>query len=639
MTLCMPNAGWIPGQWFDHAPFWWDKNDQNYLEQLDDPRWIGSAARSYNSGTGAQARFRAVHHFEGDIEAGQEYLFLALQAYLDPARDAQADKVFVGLQRMADAGAGVSEGPAYVIEVPGSLQVTDQKFGATGGAVWNTIPTAGGQLTGLGGDKPDIKDRQWLEPTPNSNTSLWAFHLRIPIRSGGGDIDAGGLNLGTFTKGFKLWCWIRVAQGKQDANGNLISVSYYLPRVGAEIEAGNTFPGTAKWETARVGTGGGSCGAGISLASSGITANGGTNLINASLAASELNTFVVRPKNNQITAGIADKTVEAQLRIANWGSQTPIDKAPAGTTDWEVIPFGAGDQWWPLKTTPAGGTVPDGAFGEIDATWNIDPGTAALFVGPNPPRDDHQCILAQLRDSQTNPPAGGGYDYINDSTFNNMNFKKTGSPVKDKVEVSVKGRTPPAGGGSSANLYIFVERSNLPGTIGANEDPNKQPLFTVGDDGLPRYTGDGRRGDFDDLDLTHVDHDVLAAAVPTVRYHVFYPTKVTYKEGGTTHALYEPQTSFGYFVSHAGLAYGWTQTLQPASGVLRDGVQPGTPHKLGDDGDHYTLAVPHDGVVALELVVTPLEEPSKPGGGCLGFLLPFLNWLKKLWNWLKNLWS
>jgi hypothetical protein len=637
MTLCMPNAGWIPGQWFDRAPFWWDKTDEDYLEQLDDPRWIGSAARSYNSGTGAQARFRAVHH----VENGQQYLFLALQAFLDPNRDAQADKVFVGLQRMADAGAGVSQGPAYVIEVPGSLQVIDQKFEPTGGPAWNTIPTGGGQLTSVGGATPDIKDRQWLEQSPTSNTSFWAFHLRIPIRSSGADIDAGGLNLGTFTKGFKLWYWIRVAQGKQVGN-DFISVSYYLPRTGAEIQPGNTFPGTAKWETARVGTGGGSCGAGISLASSDITANGGTNQIKASLSSTELNTFVVRPKNNQIAAGIADGTVEAQLRIANWGSQTPIDKAPAGTTEFEVIPFGAGDVWWPLKTTPPGGTVPDGAFGQIDATWSIDPGTAALFVGANPPRAKHQCIFAQLRDSQTNPPAGGGYDYLNDSTFNNMEFKKTGSPMRDTAEISVKGRKPTTGGGSSAKVYVFVERSNLPGRIAAGENPEKPPLFTIGDDGRPQYTGDRRVvGTVDmrrdaQVDLTHVDHDVLAAAVPTVRYHVFYPTGVTYKEGGKSYALYEPQTSFGYFVSHSGPAYGWTHELlpaSPASGALREGVSAAKPRKLGDDEDHYTIDVPHDGTVALELVLTPLEEPPRPGaGGCLGMLLPFLTWLRKLWK-------
>jgi hypothetical protein len=632
MTLCIPNAGWIPGQWFDHAPFWWDKNDQDYIGQLDDPRWIGSAARSYNSGTGAQARFRTVHHFEGDIEGGQEYLFLALQAYLDPERDAQADKVFVGLQRMADPGAGVSEGPAYVIEVPGSLQVVDHEFDPPGGTVWNTIPAGGGQLTGVGGGVPDIKDRQWLQPTPNGNSSFWAFHLRIPIRSSGSDIDASGLNLGTFTKGFKLWCWIRVAQGKE-VNGELVNVSYYLPRTGAEIQPGNTFPGTAKWETAKVGTGGGSCGAGISLASSDITANGGTNQIKASLSSTELNTFVVRPKNNQITAGIADKTVEAQLRIANWGSQTPVDKAPPNTTEWEVIPFGAGDQWWPLETTPPGGTVPDGAKGEIDATWNIDPGTAALFVGQNPPRDNHQCIFVQLRDSQTNPPASGGYDYVNDSTFNNMEFKQTGSPMRDTAEISVKGRQP-TGSGSSAKVYVFVERSNLPRSIGAKDDPRKPPLFTIGDDGLPHYTSDRR--DFGAVDLTDVDHDELAAAVPTVRYHVFYPTGVTYEEGGKTLALYEPQTSFGHFVSHAGLAYGWTHQLAPASHV-RDGVSAAKPNMLGDDGDHYTIEVPHDGTVAVDLVLTPLEEPS--GGGCLGLLLPFLNWLKKLWNWVRRLWT
>src|SRR5439155_21084951 len=99
---------------------------------------------------------------------------------------------------------------------------------------------------------------------------------------------------------------------------------------------------------------------------------------------------------------IAKGTIEAELRIANWGSQTPIDKAPPGTTEWQVIPFTAtvpapaAGVWWPL--TDIGAPVADGNKGEIDATWVIDQATAALFVGPNPPRDLHQCIFVQLRD-------------------------------------------------------------------------------------------------------------------------------------------------------------------------------------------------------------------------------------------------
>jgi hypothetical protein len=114
-------------------------------------------------------------------------------------------------------------------------------------------------------------------------------------------------------------------------------------------------------------------------------------------------------------------------------------------------------------------------------------------------------------------------------------------------------------------------------------------------------------------------YEDMEAEWPIYRVHVWNDTGETVtEEDGSTRKLLRAQTSYGYLVNHSGELYGWDHQLTGA------GLQEIAPH-------FYRLAVPTEGTAKLKTSIVAHEKPrASSGGGCLGFLLPFLNWIKKL---------
>jgi hypothetical protein len=641
MPTKFPQAGAIPGQFFGQAPNWWNNSDPNnvVVDELDDPRWIGSYNHSYAYGTGDHAAVRFLHHFEGDIEAGTTYLYLSFRAYTDPHPDAQFDRIYLGLHRPARGAVGA--GPAYIVEIdsPASTAVG----GAAPAVAWNTIPPGGGEMTAIGG-APVLHERHWLaDPGAGSNNHPWGINIRIPTTSGGAaDLGALGINLGDLSQGgaFKLWYAIVVDTNQADPNDPNATIAWHFtyPRwatlgrapdfapFDANLVPG--FPSVDTWDDASLGAG---AGTGISLAMSDITCNGGTNQIGASLNHTVTNKFVIKAKNNGITPTIPAGAIQAGVRIANWGSQTPIDKAPAGFETWQAIPFHGTPPAAPTSNPATPTNLAEGADQKIefDFDWVIDQTTARYWVSPPPPPtppapmlDLHQCVLVQLTQvtgSGAPPGPPGGYDFLNDSMYNNMNVKPTASPARQTAEISVRGRPPGAGGpGAPQNVYVFVERMSAPDTI-----PGGQPAGTGN-----RTLGPGGEGEGQAPTLPSTDFDEVARQVPTFRYHTFWRTSMQIRTApGHLVTIYDPQTSFGSFIAHEGPLYGWQHDLVPAT-VDRLGVPPaGRIHRHGPD--QFTFEVPDGGAVLVQSVVTPLEHPPRPKP---------IPWWLRFWRWLVRLW-
>jgi hypothetical protein len=659
--LCFPVAQGVPGQYWGQGPQWWTPGPASALTQLDDPRWRGAVNRSFDNGTGLEAAMRGIYHSDG----GQNYLMLSFQVYTDPDADGLADMVWLGLQR----GGHGSGAPAYIIEMHSPAVVAAHEDSAAPVPSWGTIPDTGGQKTALTlpapHTPPELEARHWLTlPSPAANSYSWALNLRIPLRSGG-EIDETGLNLGNVGDTFAFWFTIIVDHGQVDPNdaSAFIAVPYTFPRLNAGLTGSHlnpVFPQTDHWATAKLG--GAACGSGISLAGSDITANGGTNTIHAVPGATTTNHFKVRPFNNGITAGVDANALQATLRIANWGSQTPIDKAPAGQTDWQEIPFSGTP---PAAPTSAGNVhpknlvaIPNMGHGDLDFDWPIDANTAKYWTDPNPIFAPHQCVFAQLKEV-----GGPGYDFINDSAYNNMNVVPTASPAISAAEFSVKGRPTTVKGGASQKLYVFVQRSAAARPMTAAQ--YKQLLLKERQQ--PREPVAPRPAIQPETELTRVSQpmsDALRAAepvsiaqplatrmlaatshaqieqpavarlagidlgrilqvLPTFKYHAYYSTGIKIR---TTPkrivTLYDPQTSFGYVVAHQGPQFGWSHALTPAA-VRRKGVVALKQQAAPIANDRFAIDIPHGGAVVAYAVITPVLRPPK--------LDPiWLNWFRRL---------
>ena len=651
--LCMPLAQGVPGQYWTQGPQWWTPGPAAQLTQLDDPRWRGAVNRSYDNGTGLEAAFRGIYHVDG----GQTYLMMSFQVYTDPDATGQADLVWLGLQR----GGHGSGAPAYIIKVECPAAVTAIDAGPTGGVQWATVPENGGTETAVVGATPQLEDAHWLTlPGGGNNVYSWALNLRIPVRNGGADIDANGLNLGNIGDTFAFWFTIIVDHGQKDPNdpNAYIAVPYTYPRTMAAgltgLHADPTFPSTANWAKAKLG--GVDCGSGISLAGSDITANNGTNNIHAVLGQTTTNTFTVKPFNNGITAGVDAGALEATFRIANWGSQTPIDKAPPNMTDWQEIPFAGTPPNAPVGTGGGHPTnqaaIPNGQYGDLHFDWLIDANTAQYWSAANPLFAPHQCVYAQLKEV-----GGSGFDFINDSAYNNMNVVPTASPAVTAAEFSVKGRPATVGPkGGSQKLYVFVERSSAPRPMNAAQykqlllkerqqpaptpvekpsvpvertpvSPITQapvspierapvPLTLTPITGLVGHMEINQPAEPIIARIAGLDLPTIVKALPAFKYHAYYSTGVKiHTRPGRLVTLYDPQTSFGYVVAHQGPLYGWSHSITPpaagrspfvAKGVIGLKEQP-----VQIAADRFAIDIPHNEAVVARTVITPILQPPK----------------------------
>jgi hypothetical protein len=601
--MCIPPPGSVA--YLSGPPRWWDQEDQNnhLIPSYDttdpqwDPRWIGARADGYGGGTTNDAWYRALFN----VENGTTYLYMSWFVNVAPTFSAQNTSLYIGLSPATQSNGG----PATVIQatlnsdtenVPGAssdgaqANMSPLNSGKANGGKWSTILYQSNGQNGWTTQTP-----AWFTDTTNplsfvntadawanpQNNHQWAVNLRIPLDPAG----VNGINLGS-TSNFNIWFYI---QPDLTVVGNQIGyIPYTWPRTTSDVTTyiateginGIQFPAPNTWgpaalESASADT---TCKNGVDLEDDQI---GTTNTPASYINPWGVNTFFAAPSN--YGPAVAPNVINARFRMANWGAQV----GDLTSTSWTDIPnlssvadtigMAAGS-----SSSPTSGNI----NGQVDFT-SSDPAIQAIhcaIVGQsgiptanppvkgdpscanaNPTQEPHQCILVSL--------TGSNVDFIRDLAFHNMDF--TQMDFSEQAEISIKGLPPLAAG---RDVYLFIETRNMPAFPSLGYGTPPAPSGRVS---LTGASG-GQASIF----------NAAAQTMPTYIVHAYYDTGKTVTIRRVTHPLYQPLTSYGYFVQHKGLSFGWQPTIEGATQV-----SPG----------FYKLTIPNNGAVKVNSTINAID--------------------------------
>jgi hypothetical protein len=629
--MCIPPPGYVAG--LSGAPRWWDGKDQNgvlipsydFSDPQWDPRWVGARADGYGGGTTDDARFRA----QFNSENGKTYLYLSWFVNVAPTFSPQNTSVYLGLSPVP--GNGNANPTATIIQATFVADTGNVANASTDGAQanpatltaakWGVSLVQGNASAGFTSPPTppawfsDTSDplsfvntaRAWANPL---NNHQWAINFRIPIDPSG----TSGVNIGS-TSNFKIWYYIQ--PDLELTGGNIGFIPYTWPRTGADVTAyvvttgisGTQYPDPNTWSDASLQDpkSEATCLNGVALGDDQI---GTTNMPSSAIDPNASNTFFAAPSN--YGPGVNPNVIKARFRIANWGSQV----GDLTATSWQDIPnLNAVTDTLGI---PAG-TSSSPTHGNITATLNFTDSTQPNFpavhdlhcqiVGksgfdiggkhvngdnscPNatPTLEPHQCILVSL--------TGNNVDFVRDIAFHNMDFSVV--DFAQRADISIKG-LPAMGNGR--DVFMFLELRNMPGfpTIGSGV-----PLPS----GRPSLSGSGARqpNAFD-----------AAGVIPSYVVHSYYDTGKSVTINGVKHSLYQPLTSFGYFIQHTGLFFGWQPSMEGAAPV-----RPLT----------YKVTVPNDSAVKINTTIDVVNLTTWWIWGILIviiLILLIIGWLIALW--------
>jgi hypothetical protein len=298
------------------------------------------------------------------------------------------------------------------------------------------------------------------------------------------------------------------------------------------------YPSDNTWLTFKLGTAG--CTDGVSLAYDDVgTLNNPSSWINLNSP----NTMVARPEYK--TSGvlptptpIPPNTISATFKIADWGSVW-------GPAAWNPIDSSGGNGVGQLTAT-----LNAGSKGEIDYPWTLSAAERAPFLNGTYITQD-QCMLVEL--------SGANINFINSSVTRNMDFVNASSFKRDAI-INIKGTGPMPSGTPKRDVYLYVEKLNMPATISGGQTNAGYP-------GMADVPVERQRSQLKELASKQ---GRLESVFPTYRVHVYHDTGQTIRIQGVAHPVLEPQSSFGYYVSHSGTLYGWDTSLQGAQKIAEN---------------------------------------------------------------------
>lgn len=610
------------------APLWWDitSGDMPFMNnRLDDPRWVGARRiTSPGSGSGAGGEhmaFRALHGPDPAAIVAGECLFLSWNVKVDGSLDRLNDYVVVGFYNPATLPkkAIVAKIVPYISAAPpaGTPDVASVDFavryyeGSESGGTWTwTSPAA----------------PAWLDPTSGGKTRVWADSItnRWAVEMFLGLSDVG------LATPFSFFYHVQVALPGGTTNGHQWPTLPHIPSTPANFPNPDMDWGTLQFG----GAGDSACAAGISLAQSDIgTATTPPGVYLSNTISFKNNWWTVPPASwptnqfhakpwNRSGSPIPDKGIAARFRLANWGSLPDWDDPSLKDQLWTDIRGGG--------NVESSGTLADSTQGDITFDWQLEniPGELPDFApqaGGTPAKQGHQCMLVEL---SAGSGAAGSLNFVNDSVYTNMEVIGASAFERD-AEISVK--TLGSLGGTHRDVYVYVETLNMPkNTTTKDEAARRERAQALRSERLQYISKELPPVQSDLAGRTHVEmqgtpewivptNEDVEAEWPIYRVHVWNDTGETVTEDdGTTRKLLRAQTSFGYLVNHSGDLYGWDHQLSGA------GLQEIAPH-------FYRLSVPNEGTATIKTSIVALEKPRSKGG-CLGFLLLFLNWIKKLFS-------
>ena len=574
--ICIPPSLGVPPAYL--PPHWWDNMPAQpvYYKTLTDPRWQGAAAVSRSNGTQEINSFLALRD--------STHLYLSWRYRGMPLGAAAASNVvYVGYERASDGKPIVVKAELTTLsgaEAEGSGFIDRAAYELPASGILGAPIASPAWVNG--------STRTWITPTS------FALQMQIPLSE-----------LKTTAGGFKLW--FEMLAGSPD----VALTRFVMPRTGADIVESppafdKVFPQPAAWQAYRLSTGpsDASCPAqAVALDQDKIaTKNPNPNeiLYKESPAAKPENVIYARPTNKS-GSNIAAGKLRATFRIANWGSQPDF-------ADWEVgVPI---EQLW-AKVPCAGGDI-NGAVGtvgdiangttatnanELRCSWTLT--DAELTPFKNGTKNSHSCLLVEMSDTVV-----PGLVYRNRSMWNNFDVRSA-SVLEKPAQITLKGLKPisPAG----RDIYVYVETRNMPDRVAQETPPTDGQGPREGPLALKRAITEGRVGPEELSRMIangQVSEATLDAVLPTYIVHVFHDTGKQLTTGGVRRPVLNPQSSFGYRVTHAGDLYGWRHQLGVESGFAIDELAP----------NFYRIRnVPNNGAVNVTTRIEALEHA--PTGG------------------------
>lgn len=583
--LCIARAVGVPGG-LGGPPNWWDSPMPTGFDASDpqfDPRWNAARTVDYGTGSNSQVEFRSLFQTQGSMK----FLYLSWYVKVQPGDiSSNNTSVYFGLAPETTTGKGTVL--RFILHEPATGNPPQPQPSTVGSTTYFSVSmqqrsSASGSWT--------MQNPAWLQSEVIDKTRMWAggsppywaFNARIPI-------DPSGANGIEVDDTFRMWYYV---QPTLPAAGPTGVIPYTWPRTDpANVTAyvaqdGPIYPEPTDWGLARtLHPLPSSClNNGVALFASDIGTTGSTS---SKIEWNVSSTFFAKPKNYS-TIGINPGILKATFRMANWGSHT----GDLTSASWQVIPDladvpDAGGITAGTDTTPASGNIQDNTLpsawpqsvrcafqGQSGVPSDGIPGDASC-PNVNPTHQTHQCVLVTL--------TGPGIDFIHFSARRNMDFVGASRFVRDAV---IDTRGLPANADPDRDVYLYLERRNMPGFPAFSWNPG-QRLYSarkevsrvnLKEDENPR------------ADLPN-DFDRLAADAPTYVVHAYQDTGKTVRIAETDHPIFQPLSSFGYFVRHDGPLFGWSPALKGAEQVAPN---------------LYKLAIARDGVATVTTQIDAID--------------------------------
>lgn len=632
-TFCIPTLSGLPGiptsdlDWFSAAP------DPTLLRWYpDNPLWLGAFSLSQGNGANRDVLFRALKGTLG----GTNYLLLQFVARTSSLDDSNIDRVNVLL--------GVPGGNYLAFQA--RLNTASQTVAGTENAgtfTYNvkSCSVAGGVVSVLNPGTNSAGDiettgRMWVDVTsPTRNIGLkWAFQVAIPLGAAWGGASLPSQLTLPAAGAFKMWFEITTSIGDMAVPHQWPPTAPQTATVLEVIPQG----GILETDMLDLSTGAG-CTEAVKLISSNVGSRavpGGAPRPNTHTIKLDFgkpypplsapydenhtpnvtnvenqNEFFAAPTFPGGTTVPQKESIRATFSLANWGSQYSIP-TPAS---WRAIPGGTDVIFqnanndcrfaWPTAAEPNGpGSFVKTLVNNINRYLNA---WAASLPFPAGSQNPHQCMLVELSSTDANVVI------TTSSVYTNMNIVDA-STFRRFAEISVVGAPPISV--VPRDVFLHVQKFNMPQIVKRGEEPRIPTNFNRN---TFKFSATATGGE----QPTEVED--IAAFVPTYTVHGYMDTgKLLALDNGDKVKILQPQTAFGYFVSHTGELHGWETRLYGAE-------------KLEEN--LYIVRVPNNGSVHVETAIqareneneAPLPDDGRKDlhpGGCFGFIWRLLGWKK-----------
>ncbi|MGO1068729.1 hypothetical protein [Lysobacter sp. CA199] len=586
-ALCVPVAFGVPA--LSGAPNFIDSaaGEPTYWPRLDDPRWRGSAARSFGTGASEHASFRVLR-----TGGAEQQLYLSWLVKVDGQLDPTLDSLRVAFSTGGDPDVMFEVRPFTTVAA--NIDAAPPVFTQTRTFVadaWTNTASAPTWLT------PNT--RVWLDKA----SQQWAINMRLPLVASPADSFNKGLYLPPGTTQFRIAYALQVSQPSN-------AVVYHSMDSDVTLFDLNTMPAANTWPLADIAQAPGApgCEKSLSLVSNDV---GTTNTDGGGIARPNeikingTNTFFALV-NNETGAQVDPGKISATFRIANWGTQP----------DWNDVTDPTNTLWKQINPAPVtnNAAISAGVKSSIAANnapnfnWTMTQAERCDFTGQagdptcpnvNPIRRPHQCMLVEL--------SGGGLSYNPSSVYRNMDFVDA-STFEREAQVSVAGVSPLGGGKTQRDVFLYVQQLMMPKSV-SRPDPKptlvdyaKVREILEGGEGpsVAAHKPTPKDSEIPPRPPLDGDFEVMNQLYPTYVVHAFRDSGTMVSvEGQNRHLLY-PQSSFGYFVHHDGALTGWDTVL--------DGTQQIAPN-------YYKVVVPEGGSTTVKTRVVARETDTPPASG------------------------